>query len=57
MQDDAPHRALDPRRELDQPLAERADLRVGTGGALRLGVQSLEQDVGGDGQQDSELIG
>ena len=57
MQHDAPHRALDPRGELDQPLAQRADLRVGTGGALRLSLQGLEQDVRGERQEHPELIG
>ena len=45
VQHDAPHRALDPGGELEQPLAQRADLRVGARGALRVGLQSLKEDV------------
>src|SRR6266849_10752059 len=33
VQDDPTDRALDPHGELQQPLAQRGDLRIGTGGA------------------------
>src|SRR5207253_3680175 len=57
VQHDAAHRALHPDGELDQPLAQRGDLRVRTGGAPRAALELLEQDVGGQAQQDAELVG
>ena len=57
VQDDPPHRALDPHRELQQPLAQRGDLRVGTGGARGPAPQLLEQHVRRQGQQHAELVG
>src|SRR5512136_2092838 len=48
VQDDPPDRALDPHGELEQALAQRGDLRVGTGGARRPAPQFLEQDVRGE---------
>jgi hypothetical protein len=55
--DDPPHRALDPHRELQQPLAQRGDLRVGTGGARGPAPQVLEQHVRRQGQQHAKLVG
>jgi len=40
MQHDPPHRALDPDRELEQLLAERADLRSGAPRALGVKLQA-----------------
>src|SRR6516165_7403280 len=54
---DAPPRALDPGGELEQPLAQRADLRPGTGRPPRLGLQALEEDVRGEAEEHPELIG
>jgi hypothetical protein len=57
MQHDPSHRALDPGGELEQPLAQRADLGVGARRALGVGPQGLEQDVRGGRQEHPELVG
>src|SRR5260370_32809331 len=57
VQHDAAHRALDPDGELDQPFAQRGDLRVRTGGAAGAALELLEQQVGGQAQEDAELVG
>ena len=46
MQDDAPHGAFDPYRDLDEAVAQRRDLRRGAGGAGGVRAQRLDQDVG-----------
>jgi len=57
VQHDAAHRVLDPDGELDQPLAQRGDLRVRTGGAAGAALEFLEEHVGGQAQEDAELVG
>src|SRR5713101_2587978 len=57
VQHDAAHRALDPDGELEQPLPQRGDLGVRAGRAARAALELLEQDVGGQSQQDAELVG
>ena len=56
MEHDPPGRDGDPGAELDEALAERADLAGGAGGAGQVPTQFLEQDVGGGGEQHSEGI-
>src|SRR5713101_5648775 len=50
-------RARDPDGELEQPLPQRGDLGVRAGRAARAALELLEQDVGGQSQQDAELVG
>src|SRR6266571_7820142 len=57
MQHDAADGALDPDGDLEQSLPQRAHLRDGAGGARRVALQLLEQDVRGRRQQDPELVG
>src|SRR3989304_6344447 len=57
VQDDPAHRALDPDGKLDQPLPQGADLGVGARGAPGPAPQLLEQDVGGEREEDPELVG
>src|SRR3989454_12150005 len=56
-QHNAGHRALDPDGELDQPLAQRGDLRIRAGGAAGAALEFLEQQVGGPTPEDAELVG
>src|SRR5258706_11099507 len=56
VQDDPPDRALDPHGELEQPLAQGGDLRIGTRRARRPAPQFLEQDVRRQREQDPELV-
>ena len=46
MQHDTPYRALEPRAELEQPLAERRDLCPRANGASRAKPKLLHQHVG-----------
>ena len=57
VQHESADRPLDPARQFQQPLPQGRDLRRGTGGALRLAAQFLEQHIGRRGEQDTELIG
>src|SRR6266852_9369260 len=57
VQDDPTGRALDPHGELEQPLAQRRDLRLGTGGARGPAAQLLEQHVRRQREQDAKLVG
>src|SRR3989442_15226514 len=57
VQHDAAHRALDPHRKLDQPLPQRGDLGVGTGGAARAAVGLLGEEIRGQAPQDAEMVG
>src|SRR5712691_7905601 len=57
VQDDPTGRALDPHGELEQPLAQRRDLGVGTGSARGPAPQLLEQHVRRQREQDPELVG
>ena len=57
MQDNPARRALDPDGQLDQPLAQQGDLGASAGGPGRPALQLLKQDVGGQREQDPELIG
>src|SRR5438034_348481 len=57
VQHNAAYRALDPDGELDQPFAQRGDLRVRTGGAAGAALELLEEDVSGQAQEDAKLVG
>src|SRR6266849_10529560 len=57
VQDDPTDRALDPHGELEQPLAQRRDLRRGTAGARRSAPQLLEEHVRRQREQDAKLVG
>ncbi len=57
MQHESADRPLDPHRQLQQPLPQGRDLRRGTGGALSLAAQLLEQHIRRRGLQHPELIG
>ena len=51
-----PDRAFHPHGELEQPLAQRGDLRIGTRRARRPAPQFLEQHVRGQREQDAKLV-
>src|SRR5712692_293331 len=55
MQDDPTNGALDPHGELQQPLAQRRDLRIGQGGPRGPSAEFLEQDVRRQREQDAKL--
>src|SRR6266481_4992689 len=57
VQNDSSDRALDPHGELEQPLAQRRNLCISTGGARRPAPQVLEQHIRRQREQDPELVG
>src|SRR5262245_18108316 len=57
VQYDAPHRPLDPDRDLQQSLAERSHLSRSERGGARRDLQRLKQDVGRDAEEQAQLVG
>src|SRR5713101_4005767 len=57
MQDDPTNRALDPHGELEQPVAQRRDLRIGQGGPGGPSAEFLEQQVRRQREEDTKLVG
>lgn len=57
MDHNAADRLFDAGRQLQQLLAQRADLSPGEAGASGLAADFLQQRIGGGREQDPELIG
>src|SRR5260370_5748552 len=57
MDDDASYRNQDPGSQLQQSFAQHGNLSPGTSGTGRPESQLLHQDVGGGGEQNTELVG
>jgi len=57
MDDDASYRNQHPGSQLQQSLAQHANLGAGTSGAGSPQAQLLHQNIRGGGEQDAELVG